>query len=68
MGYLIGADIGTTGTKTLLCDESGAVLGAATVEFPLHQPRPLWSEQDPEDWWRATCESIRRAIAAAGVW
>jgi len=38
MGYLIGADIGTTGTKTLLCDESGAVLGAATVEFPLASP------------------------------
>jgi len=67
MGYLIGADVGTTGTKTLICDEAGKVLASATVEFPLHSPRPLWSEQDPADWWRATSESIRQVIAGAGV-
>jgi len=67
MGYLIGADIGTTGAKTLICDEAGDVLSTATVEYPIYQPRPLWSEQDPADWWRATCESVRRVIAKAGV-
>jgi len=67
MGYLIGADIGTTGTKTLICDETGKVLASATVEHPLYSPRPLWSEQDPADWWRATRESIKRVIAKAGV-
>ncbi len=67
MGYLIGADVGTTGTKSLICDEGGEVLASTTVEYPLYSPRPLWSEQNPEDWWRATCESIRQVIAEAGV-
>ncbi len=67
MGYLIGADIGTTGTKTLICDETGRVLSTATVEYPQHAPRPLWSEQNPADWWHAACKSIRQAIAEAGV-
>jgi len=67
MGYLIGADVGTTGTKTLICDETGRVLATATVEHPHHTPRPLWSEQDPADWWRAACESIRQVVARAGV-
>ncbi len=67
MGYLIGADIGTTGTKTLICDEAGEVLASATVEHPSYAPRPLWSEQHPEDWWTSTCESVRQVIARAGV-
>ena len=67
MGYLIGADVGTTGTKTLIIDEAGKVLASATVEYPLYQPKPLWSEQNPADWWHATCESIRQVIAKAGV-
>ncbi len=67
MGYLIGADVGTSGTKTLICDEAGKVLASSTVEYPCYTPRPLWSEQEPADWWRATCESVRAVIAQAGV-
>ena len=67
MGYLIGVDVGTTGAKALMCDETGQVLQTVTVEYPSYAPKPLWSEQDPEDWWRGTCESIRQLIAKAGV-
>jgi xylulokinase len=67
MGAYIGIDVGTSGTKTLLIDERGEVLGSTTVEYPLHHPRPGWAEQDPEDWWRATVESIRRVLADSGV-
>ena len=67
MGYLIGADVGTSGTKTLICDEQGKVLASVTVEYPCYTPKPLWSEQDPADWWKATCESIKAVIAKAGV-
>ena len=67
MALLIGIDIGTSGTKTLLCDERGRVLASATEEYPCHQPRPNWSEQDPEDWWQATVRSIRRVIRDANV-
>ncbi len=67
MPYLLGIDIGTTGTKALLIDEAGTVAARATYEYPLYAPRPLWSEQNPEDWWKATCQAIRQALAQSGV-
>ena len=53
MAYLIGIDIGTSGTKTILIDETGRVLARAVVEYPLYTPHPQWSEQNPSDWWGA---------------
>ncbi|MHB8635587.1 MAG: xylulokinase [Fimbriimonadaceae bacterium] len=51
MARLLGIDIGTSGCKALLINESGNVLKQASAEYALSTPRPLWSEQDPEDWW-----------------
>lgn len=67
MGYLIGVDIGTSGTKALLITDTGEVVSSATVEYPLLTPRPGWAEQNPEDWWRATIESVRALLAKSGV-
>ena len=67
MSYLIGVDLGTSGTKTVLFDQAGQPLASATVEYPLYQPQNGWAEQDPEDWWRAAAETIRRVLAASGV-
>lgn len=64
--FFLGLDIGTSGAKALICDEGGAVLASATATYPLSQPRPLWSEQDPADWWRGAQEAVREALAAAG--
>jgi len=63
MAYLMGIDVGTTGSKTLLIDERGEVVASATVEYPMYTPHPLWTEQDPADWWQATVEGIQRALA-----
>jgi xylulokinase len=63
MRYLLGLDIGTSGAKALLCDERGAVLAAAMAEYPLSTPRPLWSEQDPADWWRGAQAALARVTA-----
>jgi xylulokinase len=60
----IGVDVGTTGARAVAVDETGAVRGAHTSEYPLLTPRPQWTEQDPAEWWRATRESLR-AVAAA---
>ena len=65
MSVFLGIDIGTSGTKTLAIDERGAVLVSATETYPCHFLKPLWSEQDPEDWWRATVRSVRKVVAAA---
>lgn len=62
MNYLIGIDIGTSGTKTVLFDESGAAVLSATYEYPLYQPENGWAEQKPEDWWLAALNSLRDVI------
>src|SRR5438067_2417271 len=64
---LLGIDIGTTGTKTLLIAEDGSVLGAATREYPLSTPRPGWAEQEPRDWWDATVATIREVLEKTGT-
>jgi len=67
MGYLLGIDVGTSGVRALLCDEDGQVVGTATTEHPSYSPKPLWSEQNPEDWWDGARESIGRALDEAGI-
>ncbi|MGB5933686.1 MAG: xylulokinase [Anaerolineae bacterium] len=67
MAYLLGIDVATTGTKALLIDEKGNVVASATKEYPLSIPRPLWSEQDPSDWWEGTVVSIRELLEASAV-
>lgn len=58
MAKLLGIDIGTSGCKVLLIDETGQVLKQASREYPLYVPQPLWSEQNPEDWWNAVAECL----------
>lgn len=67
MAYLLGLDVSTTGAKALLIDQKGSVVASATTEYPLSTPRPLWSEQDPADWWRGCCSSIRSVLHKAGA-
>ncbi len=63
---VIGVDVGTTGVKTIAISPDGEVIAKAEANYPLSTPRPGWSEQDPEDWWRAT-QGTLEAVAAAGV-
>ena len=48
--YLIGIDIGTSGTKSVLFDTAGSVVASATVEYPMRQPQNGWAEENPADW------------------
>jgi xylulokinase len=64
---LLGIDVSTTGAKALLIDAAGEVRGAATTPLPLSTPRPLWSEQDPADWWEGAAQSIRDVLAETAV-
>ena len=50
---LIGIDVGTTSTKTILCDIGGHVLAQYAQEYPTAYPYPNWAEQNPEHWWQA---------------
>ena len=59
MKYLIGIDLGTSGTKTVLFDEDGNTISSHTVEYPMYQPQNGWAEQDPVDWYNAAVETLR---------
>ena len=57
---LVGLDVGTTALKGVAIDEAGHVLATASADYPLARPQPGWSEQDPEDWWRAATDVLGR--------
>ena len=65
--YILGIDIGTSGTKTILVDDEGRVAAAKTVEYPLETPKPGWTQQNPADWWQAAAESIRAVLEKSKV-
>ncbi len=67
MAYIIGVDIGTSGTKTVLFDELGNVIASATVEYPMYQPQNGYAEQNPADWYNASIETMRAVMAKSGV-
>jgi xylulokinase len=60
---LVGLDVGTTAVKGVAIDEAGHVLATASADYPLARPQPGWSEQDPEDWWRAATDVLSRLPA-----
>ncbi|MCX7841456.1 MAG: xylulokinase [Clostridia bacterium] len=67
MAYLLGIDIGTSGTKTVLFDEAGNTVASALAEYPLYQPYIGWAEQDPEDWWNATVITVKEVLYKSAV-
>ena len=60
---LLGIDVGTSSVKAVLLDLRGNLCAVCQAEYPLHHIRPAWVEQEPEDWWRATCQAVREALA-----
>ncbi|NLU23263.1 MAG: xylulokinase [Clostridiales bacterium] len=66
MGYLIGIDLGTSGTKTVLFQD-GIVKASASAEYPLMQKQNGWAEQNPEDWWYAVCQTLQSVLKSSDV-
>ena len=67
MAYIIGIDIGTSGTKTVLFDEAGKVIASKTIEYPMYQPQNGYAEQDPKDWADAVINTIKAVMTISGV-
>ena len=67
MEYVIGVDLGTSGTKTVLFSTDGQPIASKTIEYPLYQPQNGWAEQAPEDWWHAACGSMKEVISKSGI-
>lgn len=67
MEYLMGIDLGTSGTKTVLFDREGTVVASSSAEYPLYQEKNGWAEQDPQDWWQAASDTIADVIERTGI-
>ncbi len=67
MNYLLGIDTSTTSSKALLIDTAGNVVAVASSPHTLQSPRPLWSEQDPLEWWGAVSTAIHAVLLQAGI-
>lgn len=66
--YWLGLDVGTSGSRALLVDASGRVRFSFTAPHAeMEMLRPLWAEQDPNDWWQASQRAIQGVLQAAGV-
>jgi xylulokinase len=70
----MGIDIGTSAVKAAVIDDSGSVVDQASAPLNVSRPRPLWSEQDPAEWWSATNSAVsdlrlplRQAVRAIGL-
>jgi xylulokinase len=75
--YILSHDLGTTGDKALIIDESGKIIASAYYEYPTYYPKSGWAEQDPAEWWEAVVRTTKeiaskvsdatRKIAAVGL-
>jgi xylulokinase len=67
-GYLLGTDIGTSSTKTVLIDAAnGRLMAKATAEYRMRAPRAGWAENDPEDWFAAVVDTTRQTVTGSRV-
>jgi len=67
MKYVIGIDLGTSATKTVLFDIEGNIISSASCEYPLYQPHNGWAEQTPDDWYNAAISTIKSVISQSGI-
>ena len=66
--YVLGIDIGTSGTRVLVVDQdSGDVVRTTSSDYACNSPHPGWSEQHPNDWWSGCCSAIRQALAGGDI-
>ena len=64
--YLLGIDVGTTGTKTILFSDSGEPLRHAYRPYPTEHPNIGESEQNPHHWWQAIIDTVREVTPDCG--
>jgi D-xylulose kinase len=64
---LVAIDVGTTGCRTVIFNNSGEVISYGYEEYPSTFPSPSWVEQDASDWWRAVCKTAGIALKKAPI-
>lgn len=67
MKYVLGIDLGTSGTKTVLFSEEGDKISSSSVEYSLICPKNGWAEQRPDDWWEAVVTTVKDVLKKTSV-
>lgn len=67
MAYVIGVDLGTSATKTIIVDADGKICASAEQSYPMYQPNNGWAEQSPLDWKAAVLATIEKVVADSKV-
>ncbi|RMF05126.1 MAG: xylulokinase, partial [Chloroflexi bacterium] len=65
--YVLASDLGSGGCKTVILNDAGQVVAAASAEYPTHYPHPGWVEQNPDDWYTAFVTTTQQVLAQSGV-
>ena len=67
MAYLLALDQGTSSSRSIIFDETGAIVATAQQEFRQIFPQPGWVEHDPMDLWNSQMQTCRQVLAQAGI-
>ncbi len=67
MKFLLGLDVGTTSTRTVVIDENSKLVASSTSDYKLITPKPGWAEQIPDDWWIASIKTIKDVIEKSNI-
>jgi xylulokinase len=65
--YFIGVDLGTSSVKILVMDSQGHIISTLSKDYPLYFPKPLWSEQNPQDWLEQSLAGMKEALSDLDV-
>ena len=64
--YIIGVDCGTQSVRAIAFNLEGEVITESQQKIPIDTPKPGWTEQDPQTWWDATCQVLKKISAEIG--
>ncbi len=64
---LLGLDVGTQSVRAVLVDRNGRTVASGIAPIETLYPHPTWAEQEPFEWWTASCEAVRAALSRGGI-
>lgn len=65
--YLLGIDIGTSACKVALFQKDGTVIASTNGNYNVYYPHQGWAEQNPDEWWDAVCDAVKRLLDISKV-
>jgi xylulokinase len=67
MKNIIAIDIGTQSSRAAVVRQDGRILGIHQIKHMIESPHPGWAQQEPESWWKETCQALKAVLKKTGV-